>query len=465
MTLQLARIYDSRLAQASFLVWCDTTREALVVDPARHIAPYLERAAQLGLRITRVTETHIHADFVSGTRELAAATGAAILLSGAGTADWQYEYAARDHATLLHDQSEFAFGTVHVTALHTPGHTPEHLAFLLRDTSSEAPVAMLSGDFLFVGDVGRPDLLERVAGVTGNAKEGAGQLFDSLQRLAAFPDTLQVWPGHGAGSACGRSLGAAPATTLGHERATNWSLQVTDRDTFIAAVLEGQPPAPPYFARMKAINRRGPDLLGTQPPLAQLDEKALPHAVAAGVLIDTRTSAERAAARIRGSIHLPFNSAFTKWAGWLLSPDRALYLIASPGEIAAVRAALQSIGLDRVVAAFSSDAVARSADAEHGANPTHTMRESEALARDGVIVVDVRDADEWNAGHLDHAVHHPLGTLPDTIRDLDRQKTVAVHCQGGTRSAIAGSLLEAMGFRRVIELPGGWGEWMESPKG
>lgn len=220
----LRRFYDAPLAQASYLVGCQATGEALVVDPNRDVAHYLAAAHEEGVRITHVTETHIHADFVSGARELVAHTGARLLLSGEGGPDWQYRYAAADGATLLHDGDTFTVGNLKFEVVHTPGHTPEHLTFIVTDTpATDRPMGAFTGDFLFVGDVGRPDLLERAAKVAGTMESAARTLFRSLQRFASRPDYLQIWPGHGAGSACGKALGAVPQSTLGYERVVNWA--------------------------------------------------------------------------------------------------------------------------------------------------------------------------------------------------------------------------------------------------
>src|SRR5690606_13169215 len=259
----LKRFYDNKLAQASYLVGCAATGEALVVDPNRNAEEYVAAAAGEGLRITHVTETHIHADYVSGSRELAARTGARMYLSAEGGPDWQYEFAAADGATLLRDHDTFMVGNIRIEVLHTPGHTPEHLSFLVTDTAAtEAPMGVFTGDFVFVGDVGRPDLLERAAKVANTMEAGARQLYASIQRFKELPNHLQIWPGHGAGSACGKSLGAVPQTTLGYERVVNWGLTSPSEAEFVREVLEGQPDPPRYFAEMKRINREGPRVLG-----------------------------------------------------------------------------------------------------------------------------------------------------------------------------------------------------------
>src|SRR5918992_1424202 len=260
------RFFDPKLAQASYLIACSSTREALVVDPNRAVDVYLQAAGGEGLRIAHVAETHIHADFISGARELSHRTGARVYLSGAGGSDWSYQYAGGSDAMLLKDGMSFNVGRVEVRVWHVPGHTPEHLAFLVVDTQKAGdPIGAFTGDFLFVGDVGRPDLLERAVKITGTMEEAARELFRSLQRFRKLPDYLQIWPGHGAGSACGKSLSAMPQSTLGYEKRSNWAFGVMDEAAFVRAVLAGQPEPPRYFARMKRINQSGPRVLGEFP--------------------------------------------------------------------------------------------------------------------------------------------------------------------------------------------------------
>src|SRR5215218_3979840 len=285
------RVYHDRLAQAAYLVACQATKEAIVVDPLRDPAPYLEAARMEGVRIVAVTETHVHADFLSGAAALAAAAGAQLLLSGEGSGPAAYDQSAYPTARWLRDGERLRVGKVELQALHVPGHTPEHLAFLVTDTAvDDAPMGMLSGDFLFVGDVGRPDLLERAAGMRGTMADSARQLHASLRRLAPLPDYLQIWPGHGAGSACGKALGAVPQSTLGYERRANWAFRAAGEAEFVDRVLAGQPEPPAYFARMKTLNARGaPAPRPWSPP----GDDALRAALAAGALaVDVRPAAE-----------------------------------------------------------------------------------------------------------------------------------------------------------------------------
>src|SRR5689334_1419587 len=241
----LRRYYDDSLAQASYLAACEHNKIGIIVDPNRDVDFYIAEAAREKIEIVGVTETHIHADFVSGARELARRTGAKLYLSDSGDADWKYEFISE--GIPLRDGSTIQVGDVRVDVLHTPGHTPEHLTFLLTDTSvADEPMGALTGDFIFVGDVGRPDLLERAAGMRGTMEKGARQLFQSLQDFKKRPDYLQIWPGHGAGSACGKALGAMSQSTLGYERLFNWALAEDNEEKFVQHVLEGQPEPPAY---------------------------------------------------------------------------------------------------------------------------------------------------------------------------------------------------------------------------
>ncbi len=457
------RFYDDRLAQATYLIGCQRTGEAIVIDPPRDVADIMVVARQEGLRITRVTETHIHADFVSGARELAAATGARLLLSAEGGADWQYGYAAADDAELLHDGTVILLGGVRLAVWHTPGHTPEHLSFLVTDTARSAePVAMVTGDFLFVGDVGRPDLLEKAAHVQGTMEASARQLYASLQRTASLPDHLQIWPGHGAGSACGKALGAMPTSTLGYERKTNWAFGLASETTFVDTVLDGQPTPPAYFGTMKRINRDGPPILGERPPLPQLDVATLATRLETDQLLDVRPAATYAAGHVRGSINIPLIKAFTTWAGWLLDYDRPITLLADTDAAAEeARRALASIGLDRVAGTLSAAVAWHAADAlgQATASRRDDIAQADAIMGGGRLIVDLREPNEWAAGHLPGAVHHPLGQVRAALAALPRDTPIAVHCQAGTRSAIGASVLEAAGFTDVVDLGGGFAAW------
>jgi len=464
------RFYDTRLAQASYLVGCQRTGEAVVVDPNRDVQQYVDAASAEGLRVTHVTETHIHADFVSGARELAQRTGAQLLLSDEGDADWKYAFARDAGARFLKDGDHFMIGNIRIDVLHTPGHTPEHVSFLVTDTPAAAgPWGILTGDFVFVGDVGRPDLLERAAGYTGTMEASAHTLYHSLQRFRALPDHLQVWPGHGAGSACGKALGAIPSTTVGYEKLANWGLR-TNEDEFVREVLAGQPEPPRYFAEMKRINKEGPRILGGLPHVGRLPAKALDDLLRAGaIVVDTRPAAAFASGHAPGSINIPLGVSFTTWAGWLLPYDRDVHLLVDTTGCAhcietAVRD-LAMIGLDRVAGILGADALAAPSAAGRVLPTVAQSTASEAaamIAAGRATMVDVRGQGEWEGGHVPGAVNIPVGYLSERVGELPSTRPLIVYCQSGARSAIAASVLQARGRTNIVNLVGGITAWRQA---
>ncbi|HUF12285.1 MAG TPA: rhodanese-like domain-containing protein [Longimicrobiales bacterium] len=465
------RFYDENLAQASWLVGCAETGAALVVDPSRDVDPYIGAAERESLEITHVTETHIHADFVSGSRELAEHTGGRLHLSDEGGADWKYAYASASDAVLLKDGDLFMVGNVRVRVMHTPGHTPEHVSLVVTDTAAaDEPMGVFTGDFLFVGDVGRPDLLETAAGVAGTMEAAAADLFRSLQRFKReLPDFVQIWPGHGAGSACGKALGAVPQSTLGYERRFNWALRIEDEQEFVEEVLAGQPEPPKYFAEMKRVNKEGPRVLGGfRLPQRLSDARLAALLDEEAVIIDTRQAGDFAAAHVPGTLNIPLNRSFSTWAGWLTPYDRDFYLILDDrahGLEEAVRD-LAMIGLDRlggyfgveVIDAWKSQGRALDSGAEIA------LERLEQVLRDGsAMVLDVRGRSEWEAGHLPGVENIPVGHLVDRLAEIPRDRPVVVHCESGGRSAIAASVLRAHGFRDVLDAPG-FADWRSSHK-
>jgi hydroxyacylglutathione hydrolase len=467
MTMILKRFYDPKLAQASYLVGCTISGEALVVDPNRDIAPYLEAARADSLRIAHVSETHIHADFVSGARELAHRTKARLYLSGAGGSEWQYDYTAPAGAIVLRDGTRFRVGKVDIEVLHVPGHTPEHLTFLVTDTSSASEaMGAFTGDFIFVGDVGRPDLLERAVNVRGTMEQSARQLFKSLQRFRSFPDFLQIWPGHGAGSACGKALGAVPQSTLGYEKRFNWAFGVRDETEFVRMVLAGQPDPPRYFAKMKQINKTGPRLLDGGKPPVRLPTGELAAALARGAtVVDTRQAGEFKQGAVPGTINIPANRSFTTWAGSLLPYDEPFFLLtdaAGAEMIDQLTRDLSGIGLDHVAGYFGPEALEswRSANDTLQVIPDLTLSEvREGLQTQQVTLVDVRGEDEWKSGHVPGSINVPVGKLDQQAGRLPRGRAIIVHCQTGGRAAIAASVLKAMGHDHVGVFAGGYAEW------
>lgn len=460
------RIFDPKLAQTSYLIGCSSIREAIVVDPNREAGRYLAAATEDGLRITHVTETHIHADFVSGARELTHRTGALLHLSGAGGSEWGYRYPSEVSWSPLTDGSCIRVGRVQLQAMHLPGHTPEHLAFLVTDTARAAePMGVLTGDFLFVGDVGRPDLLERAVQALGTMERSARELFQSLQKFAGLPDYVQIWPGHGAGSACGKSLSPMPQSTLGYEKRFNWAFGIRDEAEFVRAVLAGQPDPPRYFARMKRINQTGPKLLGevTAPPRLNLGD--LRRLLDTGaVVVDTRPADEFGRAAVPGTINLPADRSFTTWAGSLLPDDVDIYLVADDRSSLPEQLArdLAGIGLDRVAGYFPPGVVEawKASGKQLQIVPAVSLEEfARDHAEDGTVVLDVRREGEWRAGHVPGSLNVPLGELQERLAQIPRDAMLMVHCQTGSRAAIGVSILLARGFPNVRLLSGGFASW------
>jgi hydroxyacylglutathione hydrolase len=451
-----ARIYDEDLAQASYFVGCQATGEAAVVDPRRDIRVYLDEAENNNLSIVTVTETHIHADYLSGSRELAAATGASLYLSGEGPAEWQYGFEGEK----LHDGDEIRVGNVTLRAIHTPGHTPEHLSFLVTDgKTTDEPGLVLTGDFVFVGDLGRPDLLDEAAGGRNTRFVGARQIFASLrERFLVLPDYVQVWPGHGAGSACGKALGAVPSSTVGYERLFSWwgrYIERRDEEGFVEALLEGQPDAPAYFGRMKRQNKAGPILLEKRQPLRPYDAASLEASLTAGenILVDTRPSENFARGAVPGSLDIPAGRSFATRASWVLDPEkdaRPIVLLAgNEAEASDLRDKLSRVGVDNVAGYVSSlrglrkERVAFVApeDLEELGNP---------------FVLDVRAKREYEAGHIPGATRLHGGRVMWHLDELPRDRPIVVYCQSGSRSAVVASALRAAGFDEVVELEGSY---------
>jgi hydroxyacylglutathione hydrolase len=461
----VSRFYEPAIAQTSYLIGCAATGEAIVIDPNRDVERYIAAAAREGVSISHVTETHIHADFLSGARELAERTGARLYLSDEGDQDWKYQFASE--GTLVRHGDRITVGNVVIDVVATPGHTPEHVTFLVTDgAAADRPIAAATGDFIFVGDVGRPDLLERAASMKGTMERGARVLWKSLQSFKENEDWLQIWPGHGAGSACGKGISAVPYSTLGYERRFNWAFTVKTEEDFVASVLSGQPEPPRYFATMKHLNRLGPQVLGGFHAPPRLDDYRLPDLLAQrAVVVDTRPAGEYAAEHLPGTINLPLNSGFVNWAGWLLPYSADLFFIVDDPSEQHVRELVRQlalIGLDRVAGVFEAAAVAHLASrgTRVATVPQVTADELERrTTTDGAVVVDVRGATEWSGGHLPSAVHIPLGNLSERLEEIPSDRPVVLHCQAGSRSAIAASLLQRAGRTNVSNLVGGLDAW------
>ncbi|HJQ10443.1 MAG TPA: MBL fold metallo-hydrolase [Gemmatimonadaceae bacterium] len=460
------RFYDENLAQASYLIACEKTREAIVVDPNADTGMYTRAAGADRLRITNVTETHIHADFLSGARELAKTAGATLHLSAEG-GEFGYTADAMKKASSLRDGSRIQVGDVSVSVSHTPGHTPEHLTFFVTDLArGDNPVGALTGDFIFVGDVGRPDLLEKAAGVGGTMEDSARQLFRSIARFRSQPDHLQLWPGHGAGSACGKALGAMPQSTLGYEKLFNWAFVDMSEDAFVEKVLENQPVPPRYFATMKRLNRslQAPS---KNPETARMDFAQLESVIGNGnVIVDTRSAEKFAAGHVPGTINIPIGKSFLNWVGALVSDERGLYLIVdseSDDATDQILGDLCKIGMMNVAGIFGRDVISdwktRRGSVEQVKHIDIGSLGSSA-GRDNAQIIDVRSPEEWSHGHLPGARHIPLASLPDRLAEIDSSKPVVLQCRGGGRSAIATSFLLAHGVSNVANLEGGYDAWV-----
>ena len=453
------QVYDKSLAQASYFIGCQKEGVAMVIDPKRDVDTYLEIAKQNNMRITHVAETHIHADFLSGSREIAALTSAKLYLSDEGGPDWQYEFAHMG----LKDRDIINVGNLKFQVLHTPGHTPESISFLLTDKpASDKPVMFFSGDFVFVGDIGRPDLLEKAAGLKGTQDIGARQMYKSLQRFIELPDYVQVWPAHGAGSACGKALGAVPSSTVGYEKIRNWALQYgNDEKGFTKYLLEGQPEPPRYFAMMKKLNKVDRPLLTEVSKPKKLSLHELKKALKDGVkVIDTRSKAEFAEGFIPGTINIQGNNAFNTWMGWFVSYEEPFILIAEDSKLDDLTRELMRIGLDNVYGYV--DGVNDWADAggELLKSDVLTTEEFKGLVKTNAQIIDLRGATEYSAGHVEGAMHIFIGTLTNNLDKISNDREVAIYCQGGDRAAIGYSLLVKHGFTNIRNYSGGINEWV-----
>lgn len=455
----LKYFYNNSLAHASYMVGCQRTGEAIVIDPSRDVDPYLQAAAAEGLRITGSAETHIHADFVSGSRELADRTGATLYLSDEGNADWKYQFADQHRSKLLKDGDIIQVGKIKLEVLHTPGHTPEHISFVLTDegAGANAPMGIFTGDFVFVGSIGRPDLLETAAGVVGSAEQGARQLYHSIERFKSLPDHLQVWPAHGAGSACGKGLGAIPSSTVGYEKLFNPSLQYHDEQKFVDYILADQPETPFYFAVMKRVNKTGPELLRNLPEVNSISSSELVKTSREQMVIDVRSSASFADAHVPGAVNTP-SSMLVQWAGFFVDYSKPLYLLTDATSLTNDLRSLRSIGIDQVVGYFdtkSADVVKCFTERYPSAAPLELLA---GIKDRSVQLVDVRAATEFNEGHIQNAEHRFLGGLLQDLPKLDKSKPIVVHCLAGGRSAIGASILQRAGFQ-VTNMAGGYKAW------
>jgi hydroxyacylglutathione hydrolase len=451
----LTQHYLGCLSQASYLIGDETTGRAVVVDPRRDVGVYLEEAAAKGLTIERVIETHVHADFVGGHLELAAAAGA-VISYGAG-ADVAFPIEA------LADGQRLSLGDVTLEVLATPGHTPESICIVVYEhPDDEVPYGVLTGDTLFVGDVGRPDLLAS-GGSSLSADTLARRLYRSLNdQLLALPDATRVFPAHGAGSSCGKQLSTATSSTMGEQRRTNYALQPMDEDAFVTVVTEGQPVRPAYFDFDAETNRRLHPLLdASPPPLLGVDE-VLALADDDAVLLDARAPVDFAASHLRGAVNIALQGRFAEWAGDALSPERDIVLVGAPANALETRVRLGRVGYDRVVGQLDDPAALLVARPElHEASSRLTIGQLAALRsiEPDLLLVDVRSPAETAGGTIVGAQEIPLPALTGSLGGLDRGSPVVVYCAGGTRSLVAASVMREAGFVDVSDLLGGFSGW------
>ncbi len=459
--------YLACLSHASYLIGDETTGRAVVVDPQRDIAEYLADAEAHGLRIERVIETHFHADFLSGHLELAKATGATIAYGRAAAELAEFPIDAVAHGTRLE------LGQVVLEIRETPGHTPESISIVVwehaadaRTGSGAAPYGVLTGDTLFIGDVGRPDLLTTVG---RTSDELARMLYHSLQeQLLTLPDETRVFPAHGAGSACGKSLSSETVSTIGEQRRSNYALQPMTEDEFVDAVTEGQAAAPLYFAFSAARNKQARPLLDetSEPERLSLEEVLrLQHNGA--LVLDTRPPAEFALGHLRGSVNVGLEGRFAEYAGDVIHPDQQVVLVGYPETDLEAKVRLARIGFDAVIGALDEPVQAflgRPDLVEPSARIAAAELGVKLRAGDDVQVVDVRNEGEYRLGAIDGAINVPLPRLLDRLAQLDPLRPTVVHCAGGYRSSIAASVLRSRGFLDVSDLLGGYDAWQTAAR-
>ncbi len=451
----LERFHTPGLAQVAYIVGDSERRVAAVIDPRRDVDGYLSWVEEGGYEIIAILETHVHADFVSGARELAVATGAPIYASRLGES--AYPHRALDDGDLI------TIGNLTLQAFWTPGHTPEHMAYLLFDPArGHMPVALFSGDTLFAGEIGRPDLLG-----ADKTRELIDQLFETVhERLATLPDDLVVYPGHGAGSPCGKNISDAAWTTIGQEKRFNYAFQVDSREEFARAVMDGMPKPPAYYPTLKRINKNGPELIGNLPagqPLSPAEVEASRDDGA--LLIDARPAAEFAAAHIPGSIDVGLGTSFAIWAGWLTPYDRLVVLILPHDDrYDEARTELRRVGVENVAGFLRGGIGAWTASGR--ATETldqlsiDTLAARAAAPSNPVTVLDVRDRSEWEGGHIAGSRNISAGAIATgDLPDFAKDEPVAVVCGSGYRSSVAASILQAAGMRHVASVPGGMEAW------
>lgn len=454
--MKFTQYYLDCLSHASYLIGDESTGRAVVVDPRRDIYEYVADAKADGLTIELVIETHFHADFLSGHLELAAATGAEIAFSSVA----ETEFPSRK----LADGERISLGEVELEVRHTPGHTPESISIVVREhADDEVPYGVLTGDTLFIGDVGRPDLLSSI-GFTRD--ELADQLYDSLHtKLLPLPDATKVYPAHGAGSACGKNLSTDTVSTMGEQRASNYALLAPDKQTFVALVTEGQPPAPGYFVYDAVLNRKERGLLDERALPDSLNLAAFDSLVAQGaMIIDGRDPEEFGQGHFTGSINVGLNGRYAEFAGSVVPHDVDIVLVVDDGFELEAKNRLARIGFDRVVGYLEHPLAAMALNpqrVQRASRMTATEFENRKADIDGLQLVDIRNPGEFALGTIEGARAIPVGQLPDRIGELDPTAPTVVFCAGGYRSSVGASVLRQAGFDDVSDILGGYGAWIE----
>ncbi len=454
--MKFTQYYLDCLSQASYLIGDETTGRAIVVDPRRDIDEYVRDATAAGLTIELVIETHFHADFLSGHLELAKATGADIGFSS--VADTEFP------SRKLADGERIALGDVVLEVRHTPGHTPESISIVVWEhADDETPYGVLTGDTLFIGDVGRPDLLSSI-GFT--KEELAASLYDSLhEQILTLPDSTRVYPAHGAGSACGKNLSTDTWSTIGEQRTTNYALLAESKETFFELVTEGQPPAPGYFVYDAVLNRKDRELLDETAVPTALSLTEFDQLVASGAMvIDGRDPDEFGHGHLAGSINVGLNGRYAEFAGSTIPHDVDIVLVVDEGFELEAKNRLARIGFDRVAGFLKHPYVAMldHPDRVHQASRLSAVDfDARRDDLDGLQLVDIRNPGEVALGAIAGATTIPVGQLPSRLDELDPAATTVVYCAGGYRSSVAASLLRQAGFSDVSDILGGYGAWQE----
>ena len=455
--MKFNQYYLDCLSHASYLIADETTGRAVVVDPQRDVAEYVAEAREHGYTIELVIETHFHADFLSGHLELAKATGAKIVYSSVAETEFESMGVA--------DGQRYSLGEVSLEFRHTPGHTPESMSIVVYEhAGDEVPYGVLTGDALFIGDVGRPDLL---ASIGFTREELADKLYDSLHnKLMTLPDATRVYPAHGAGSACGKNLSTDLWSTMGEQKATNYALRAPDKATFMELVTEGQPPAPSYFVYDAILNRKDRELLDeTKMPTAMTYEQVQKALEGGAVLVDGRSPEEFATGHLRQAINIGLEGRYAEFAGSVLPSDVDVVLFTEPGQEREGKNRLARIGFDRVIGYLDRPfevMFAHPEDVQVASRLTAKAFDERAAELADLQIVDVRNPGEVAAGTIANAIAIPVGQLPARLGELDPAKPTVVYCAGGYRSSVAASLLRHHGFTDVSDILGGYGAWDDS---